>query len=145
MDQESIELEENDKNTIKNTIELNVSNDIGDGVRNGTIKTSKEEEAKEPSISPYPFFWSVRFMVITLLGFFGSMNLLALRVNLSIALPCMVLLNETENHSTGDANLTNSWSADTCVRPLPSNTTDKSNVLFSIIYYSSIALLFIVV
>lgn len=126
---QAIELQENDKNNIKDTMELNVSNDLGNGAGNGTMKTSKEEEAKELSIT-YPFFCSVRFLVITLLGFLGSMNLLALRVNLSIALPCMVHFNETKNDPIGGPNVTTTSSSDVgCVRPPPSNTTDKSNVL----------------
>lgn len=125
MDLEAIELHTNDKDTTK----LNIGN-VGNGAKTETMNKSKEEETKEPLITPYPFFWSVRFLVITLLGFLGSMNLLALRVNLSIALPCMVFLNETKNDPIGDPNVTTTSSSDIgCIRPPPSDITDKFNVL----------------
>ena len=99
-------------------------------------KATKEAETAEiqkpVSVAPYPFWCSVRFMVITLLGFLGTMNLYALRVNLSIALPCMVFVNDTKDKSFGDKNVTTptASSASVCIRSPPPNMTDPSNVRY---------------
>ena len=84
---------------------------------------------------PYPFWCSVRFLAITLLGFVGSMNLYAMRVNLSIALPCMVYINDTKNEPINGQNASSSTIISlvaSCTRTLTPNSTDSSGVRFKI-------------
>ena len=81
---------------------------------------------------PYPFWRSVRFLAITLLGFLGTVNLYLLRVNLSIALPCMVFINVSKGAGVSkpntSANVTDIEISPLCVRPPPENISDPSKV-----------------
>lgn len=112
--------------------------EVSDGVRGGTVVV-------KPGPAAVHTFWrSVRFLVVTLLGFLGTLNLLAVRVNISIALPCMVFINDKKhvvlhlpNSTASSLAPSHTLSASGCVRPealIADNKTasTSSNVRFSL-------------
>ena len=100
----------------------------GGGVGGGGGGEEGEElERSSRSSRPRPLLLSVRF-AIALLGFFGTLSLYSLRVNLSIALPCMVYFNTTDQYRTPNMSTREELHA-VCQVALPSsNTTDPSEV-----------------
>ena len=115
-----------DENALDMTSKLHAGNN-GKANGNGAAHTLAvgEPAAGVPvAVKAYPFWTGVRFLVITLLGFLGTVNLYALRVNLSIALPCMVFINVTKNESRADVPAG-------CFRePTNNNGSDPSKVRF---------------
>ena len=99
----------------------------GGGAGGGVGGGGSGEEGDERSSRQRPLLLSVRF-AIALLGFFGTLSLYSLRVNLSIALPCMVYFNNTLNQYTPNMSAREELPA-ACQVALPSsNTTDPSEV-----------------
>ena len=88
-----------------------------------------EAGSKSSSARQRPLLFSVRFL-IALLGFFGTLSLYSLRVNLSIALPCMVHLNKTPDRQYGAPNMSalEELPAVCQVAPPSPNATDPSQV-----------------
>ena len=105
----------------------------GNGKVNGAAEALAVGEAEEAvkvkakvKVKEYPFWTGVRFLVITLLGFLGTINLYALRVNLSIALPCMVFINVTKNDTNASAANENVPAG--CFRELTNDSSDPTKV-----------------
>ena len=117
----------NEESPLNNRLALQDSN----GDATDTVYQVPNEFVKAEKPLQYPFWRSVRFLVVTLLGFLGTVNLFALRVNLSISLPCMVFINDSKNeiyvHSNSTISTNTSFSTG-CVRPQPQNTTAPTNV-----------------
>ena len=113
----------NEKSPLHNSRAFQDSN--GDDIDTVYQVPNEFVKAEEQKPSQYPFWRSVRFLVVTLLGFLGTANLFALRVNLSIALPCMVFINDSKNeihvHSNSTTSTNTSLSSG-CARPQPQNT-----------------------
>lgn len=86
---------------------------------------SSEVHANEAKLN-YPFFKSVRFLCVTLVGFLGTINLFVIRANLSIALPCMVYINTSNGEFKPAVQVSNeslSTAPPGCVRQESANVT----------------------